>query len=86
VRRYYTWAVTQIVSQDRQPQTVVVWCNQMSHLNAHLQCLTDMPCMTLGDSLGVFRCCNDADHRGCNRIGVWESDEDTERVVLSLSV
>ena len=25
-------------------------------------------------------------HRGCNRIGVRDSDEDTERVVLSLSV
>ena len=37
-----------------------------------------MPCMALGESSGVFRCCNDADYQGCNRIGVRESDEDTE--------
>ena len=52
----------------------------------HLQCLKDMPCMTLGESPGVFRCCNDSDYRGSNRIGVRDSDEKTERVILSLSV
>ena len=36
--------------------------------------------MTLGESLGVFRYCNDAQHRGCNRIGVRETGEDTEGV------
>ena len=39
-----------------------------------------MPCMTLGESLRVFRCCNDANHRGYYRGDVRESDEDTERV------
>jgi len=60
-----------------------VWTGQRY---AHLQCLKDMPCMTLGESLGVFKCCNDADKRGCNRIGVRESGEDIEGVGLSLSV
>jgi hypothetical protein len=47
----YTQAATQIGSQDRQPQAVVLCANPMGHLHVHLQCLTDMPCMTLGESL-----------------------------------
>ena len=43
--------------------------------------------MTLGESLRGVRCCNDAlNYRECYRGGVGESDEDTERVGLSLSV
>ena len=53
---------------------------------AYLQCITDMPCKALGESLRAFRCCNDPYHRGCYRAGVRESDEDKERMPLSLSV
>ena len=60
-----------------------VWTGQCY---AQLQCITDMPCMTLRESLGVFRYCIDAKHRGCNRIGVWESGDDTEGWGVSLSV
>ena len=49
--RIYAQAVTQIGSQDRQPQTVVFCGNPMGHRHAHLQCITDMLCMTLGGSL-----------------------------------
>ena len=52
----------------------------------HLQCLKEMPGMTLGASLSVFRCRNNAEQWECSRIGIWESDEDTERVGLLLSV
>ena len=55
--RIYTQAVTQIGVQDRQPQAVVVCTHPMGHWHAHLQCITDMPCMTLGESLkGVGLC------------------------------
>ena len=43
-----------------------------------------MPYTALERSVRVFWCCNDLN--GCNAGGVLESVEDTERVVLSLSV
>ena len=58
--------------------------NRMGRRLVHRQCITDMPCMTLGESLRGFRCCNNAGtgvlERRCT-----ESDDDTERVALSLS-
>ena len=77
---------TQIRSLDRKPLTVALTGNYMGRRLVYYQCITDMPCMTLGESLSVFRCCNDADHRGCYRGDVRESDDDTEGVGLSLSV
>ena len=63
------------------------------HLNVHHLAVFTTKLLYLngkwcpGEALSGVRCCNDAlDYRECYRGGVGESDEDTERVGLSLSV